>query len=108
MFLGALLKSPHMRKDFQGTVMMSSLGMFGEGAFWGIPVPNHTLQITLGGIAPKLTMIDGEIVARETMSVTMSFDHDIVDGVPAAKFGQGFKRLIETRHGLDDLAAEPD
>lgn len=101
--LGALLKNPHLSKEYQGTVLMSGLGMFGEGAFWGIPVPNHTLQITLGGIGGKPAIVDGEIAVREFMSVTMSFDHDIVDGVPAAKFGQRFKNLVEASHGLESL-----
>jgi len=102
-FLWLLSKNPHLRKEYAGTVLMTGVGMFGTGAFWGIPVPNHTLQITLGGIAEKPGIVDGQIEIREYLSVTMSFDHDIIDGAPAARFGQRLKELIESGYGLHDL-----
>lgn len=39
--------------------------MFGSGEFWGLPVPNHTPQFTLGGIAEKPGVVDGRIEVRE-------------------------------------------
>ena len=36
------------------------------------------------------------------MSVTISFDHDIVDGAPAARLIQRLKDLIESAHGLSE------
>lgn len=79
--------------------------MFGEGGGWGIPVPNHTLQLTLGGMATKPALVDGAIQAREFLSVTVSFDHDIVDGAPAARFTQRLKELVESGDRLDGLPA---
>lgn len=102
LFYLSLFKSPKMLKDYFGTVILTSVGMFGEGAGWGIPVPNHTLQITLGGIAEKPGVVDGHIEIREYLSVTVSFDHDIVDGAPAARFIQRLKELIESGYGLSD------
>jgi pyruvate/2-oxoglutarate dehydrogenase complex dihydrolipoamide acyltransferase (E2) component len=83
---------------------MTAVGMFGTGAFWGIPVSNHSLQITLGGIAERPRIVDGQLEMREYLSVTMSFDHDIIDGAPAARFGQRLKELIESGDGLHDAA----
>ncbi len=60
--------------------------MFGTGGGWGIPVSNHTLQITLGGIATRSALINGQLENRQMLCVTISFDHDIVDGAPAARF----------------------
>jgi pyruvate/2-oxoglutarate dehydrogenase complex dihydrolipoamide acyltransferase (E2) component len=100
LFLGFLFKNPHMLKDMNGTVSLTAVGMFGSGGGWGIPVPNHTLQITLGGIVEKPGVVDGRIEIREYLSVTISFDHDLVDGAPAARFTQRLKELIESGYGL--------
>ena len=102
LFLWILFKNPRLIKDYYGTVLVSSVGMFGTGGGWGIPVPNHTLQITLGGIAKKPGIFEGRIEAREYLSVTISFDHDVIDGAPAARFTQRLKELIESGYGLCD------
>ncbi|MFN2167693.1 MAG: 2-oxo acid dehydrogenase subunit E2, partial [Anaerolineae bacterium] len=39
--------------------------------------------------------------AREFLSLTMSFDHDIVDGAPAARFARRFTELLEQGWGLE-------
>ena len=83
-------------------LLVTSIGMFGTGAGWGIPVPNHSLQITLGGIAEKPGVVDHRIEVREYLSVTISFDHDVIDGAPAARFIQQLKEFIEDGYGLED------
>ncbi len=110
LFYGMLFKNPYWQKDYFGTVILSSIGMFGSGAGWGIPVPNHTLQVTLGGIAEKPGVVEGQIAIREYLSVTISFDHDVVDGAPAARFTQQFKELVESGFGLsgDSRRSQPE
>lgn len=103
-FLWYLFKRPDLVKDFYGTVLVTSIGMFGSGGGWGIPVPNHTLQLTLGGIAEKPGVVDRRIEVREYLSVTVSFDHDIVDGAPAARFIERLRELIESGFGLENPA----
>jgi len=100
LFFWIFFKNPQLIKEFYGTVLVSSVGMFGEGSGWGIPVPNHTLQLTLGGIASKPVIFEGQLQAREYLSVTVSIDHDIVDGAPAARFTQRLKELLESGYGL--------
>jgi pyruvate/2-oxoglutarate dehydrogenase complex dihydrolipoamide acyltransferase (E2) component len=95
LFLRTLLATPRLVKALYGTVMVSSLGMFGRANGWALPVPNHTLQITLGGIDEKPGVVDHQVVVRKMMSVTVSFDHDIVDCAPAARFMQRLKKLVE-------------
>ena len=99
-FLAVLFKNPKMIKDYYGTVLVSSIGMFGNGMGWGIPVPNHTLQLTLGGMAKKPGVWEDRIEVREYLSVTISIDHNIVDGAPAARFTQQLKELVESGYGL--------
>lgn len=96
-------KSPHMGKKYAGTVLMTAVGMFGEGGGWGIPLAPYTLNVTLGGIAEKPGVVDGRIEIREYLNLTLSFDHDIIDGAPAARFTERFKHLIESGYGLMEL-----
>ena len=96
LFLWALFKNPQLLKEYYGTVLVSSIGMFGTGSGWGIPVPNHTLQLTLGGISEKPGVVEHRIEVREYLSVTISFDHDIIDGAPAARLVQHLRELIES------------
>ena len=95
LFLWVLFKDPRRIKELYGTILVSSIGMFGSGSGWGIPVPNHTLQLTLGGVSEKPGVIHHKIEIRNYQSVTLSFDHNIVDGAPAARFLNRLRKLIE-------------
>lgn len=99
----AMLGSPHRSKKIQGTVAVTAAGMFGRGGAWGIPITNHTLCLTVGGIARKPGLVAGSVEPREYLSLTLSLDHDVVDGVRAAVFGTRLKELIESGFGLDNL-----
>ncbi len=95
-------RSPRLRKKYRGTVALTTVGMFMQGAGWGIPLPDHSLWMTVGGIGEKPGIVDGHIVIREYLSLTISFDHDIVDGAPAARFTRRLIELIESGYGLPD------
>lgn len=94
------LGSPYWRKRLTGTVVLSSVGMFGRGAGWGIPVSTYTLSVVTGGLAEKPGVARGQIGIRQYLSVTVSFDHNVIDGAPAARFIQRFKELVESGSGL--------
>lgn len=91
---------PQVQRKYGGTVGITTVGMFGKGGGWGIPVNDHTFDLTLGGIAEKPVVVDGQIALREYLSVTLSFDHTIVDGAPAARFSVRLRELIESGYGL--------
>jgi len=99
---------PQVWTKYMGTVGITAVGMFGKGAGWGIPLTGHTLYITLGGIGEKPGVVDGQIAIREYLSLTMSFDHAMIDGAPAARFTMRLKELIESGYGLDDSTVEPE
>lgn len=80
---------------------ISSLGMFGAGG-WGIPLSPMTLMVTVGGITHRPGLIDGALVEREHLPLTLSFDHAVVDGAPAARFAATLRRLFEAAEALDD------
>jgi pyruvate/2-oxoglutarate dehydrogenase complex dihydrolipoamide acyltransferase (E2) component len=98
---------PQVLKKYWGTVTMTAVGMFGKGAGWGIPLTG-TLMMTVGGIGEKPGVVDGQITIREYLSLTISFDHDIIDGAPAARFTQRLKELIESGYGLPDSTIESE
>ena len=98
---------PQVWKKNWGTVGITSVGMFGKGAGWGIPPTEPTLTIIVGGIGEKREVVDGQIVIREYLSLTISFDHTMIDGAPAARFTERLKELIESGYGLIDQEASP-
>jgi len=85
-----------------GTVSVTAVGMFGSGGGWGVSPTNYTLQLTVGGIATEPAIVDGEVVPRERLNVTVTVDHDVVDGAPAARFTNRLGELIENGYGLVD------
>lgn len=94
-------KNPLLLKDFGGTINLTSVGMFGDISGWGIPIGVSPLMFALGSITKKPGIIGENIEVREFLYATILFDHDIVDGAPAARFLTRLKELIESGFGLD-------
>jgi len=102
-----LFASPHRIKKHVGTVGLTAVGMFGRGAGWAVTWPVYTLGLAIGGISPRPALAeDGVLETREFLSITLSVDHDIVDGAPIARFAQRLGELIETAHGLEGLGQD--
>jgi len=99
-------RDPQVWKKYVGTVGITAVGMFGNGAGWGIPPALPTLMMTVGGIGEKPRVVDGQIVMRDYLNLTISFDHDMIDGAPAARFTERLKDLIESGYGLGDSTVE--
>jgi chloramphenicol O-acetyltransferase len=83
-----------------GTVGVTAVGMFGHRSGWGLVPMVQTLGLVVGGIARKPAIVEDRIEPREMLSLTVTFDHDIVDGAPAARFVQRLTELIESGYGL--------
>ncbi len=98
-----LLRSPFYFKRSGGTCEISAVGMFGKGSGWGILFATpYSLFLTLGGISEKPGVVDGQIAIREYLSLTVSLNHDVIDGAPATRFIERLKELIESGFGLFD------
>jgi pyruvate dehydrogenase E2 component (dihydrolipoamide acetyltransferase) len=74
---------------------ISNLGMFGIVEFTGVINPPEGAILAVGAMAPKPVAHDGQIVIRQTMRVTMSCDHRVIDGAIGAQFLQTFKQILE-------------
>ena len=83
-----------------GTVGVTAVGMFGKRSGWGLVPMVQSLGLVVGGIARKPAIVDDRIEPREMLSLTVVFDHDVVDGAPAARFVRRLMELIETGYGL--------
>jgi pyruvate dehydrogenase E2 component (dihydrolipoamide acetyltransferase) len=78
-----------------GTFTISNLGAFGVEAFTPIINPPECAVLGLGRIARQPVMIDDRVVGRDRMSLSLTFDHRVVDGAPAARFLQALTGAIE-------------
>ena len=101
-------RDPRVWKQAVGTVGITAVGMFGDGAGWGIPIPTPTFMVTVGGIGAKPASVDGSPAVREYLSLTVSVDHEIVANEPTARFIQRLKALIESAYGLDRVPVAPE
>lgn len=102
-YFWGLKKNPHWFKRQAGTTVITSVGMFGKGGGWGLGfLPLHTLGLTVGGIADKPGVHEGEISIRKSLNLTITFDHDVVDGAPAARFARALTDTIETARVISE------
>jgi pyruvate/2-oxoglutarate dehydrogenase complex dihydrolipoamide acyltransferase (E2) component len=95
---------PTIAVSMGGTVALTSVGMFGGShSGWGISATPHPLGLVVGGIVWKPAVVDGRIEPREILNLTVTFDHDIVDGAPATRFVSRLVELIERGCGLVEV-----
>ena len=77
------------------TFTVSNFGALGLDE--GVPVINYpeAAILGMGSLKPRAIVVDGEVVARPTMTLTCAFDHRIIDGAQAAAFLGELRGLIE-------------
>ena len=83
-----------------GTFTISNLGMFGIEQFIAVLNPPQAAILAVGATEPKPVVVDGEIVVRPLMSMTITCDHRAIDGADGAGFlahGQGVARRARAR-----------
>jgi len=89
-----------------GVVTVTAVGMFGRGSLWAVPLSAATVAVAVGGIVGRPVLIDGQVEEREHLCLTLSFDHDIVDGAPAARFTGRFAELLASGEVVSDLSPQ--
>ena len=78
-----------------GTFTVSNMGMFGIDNFVAIINPPEAGILAVGKLEETPVVIDHQICIRPIMVLTLSYDHRIVDGAPAAEFIVRIKQLME-------------
>jgi pyruvate dehydrogenase E2 component (dihydrolipoyllysine-residue acetyltransferase) len=78
-----------------GTFTISNLGMYGVEQFVAILNPPQAAILAVGATEDRAVVVDGEIVARPLMTISLTVDHRAVDGAPAADFLRTVKTFLE-------------
>lgn len=80
-----------------GTVAVTAVGMFASGGGFGItPLSLMSVEVIVGGMSQRPRIVDGQVVARDVLDLTLAIDHNVVDGAPAARFAAEFRKLLES------------
>jgi pyruvate dehydrogenase E2 component (dihydrolipoamide acetyltransferase) len=82
------------------TFTITNLGMFGIESFTAIINPPETAILAVGKMADMPVVIDGQVVIRPMMSLTLAVDHRVTDGALAAKFLTELKATLENPYLL--------
>ncbi len=69
-----------------GTFTISNLGMFDVDSFTAIITPPQAAILAVGKIVDRVVAVDGQVVIRPMLNVTLSADHRVIDGARAAEF----------------------
>jgi len=82
--------------EYEGaTFSVSNLGMFEIEEFTAIINPPEGGILAIGRTTERPVVVNGEVVVRKRMRVTMSCDHRVIDGATGAAFLETFKAMLE-------------
>jgi pyruvate dehydrogenase E2 component (dihydrolipoamide acetyltransferase) len=83
-----------------GTFTITNLGQYRVDAFTPIVNPPETAILGVGRIALKPAVVEGRVEPRTQSTLSLSFDHRVVDGAPAAAFLARLAELLERPYAL--------
>ena len=93
--------NPFRAKRNSGTVMVTTVNAVERTTGWILPTRNmHNIAISFGSISKKPWVVKGKVEVRDILHLTVAFNHDVIDGVPAGRFVQDLVKTIEA-YGLD-------
>jgi pyruvate dehydrogenase E2 component (dihydrolipoamide acetyltransferase) len=78
-----------------GTFTITNLGMYEVDAFTPVINLPEAAILGVGRIAPKPVVVGSAVEVRQMLTLSLVFDHRLVDGAPAARFLQYIKHVIE-------------
>jgi pyruvate/2-oxoglutarate dehydrogenase complex dihydrolipoamide acyltransferase (E2) component len=105
-FIRIASRSIRMAKRY-GVVGVTAVGMHAGSGVWFIPVSAATVTVTVGGIVESPPGAGQEAGKREHLCLTVTFDHEIVDGAPAARFLRRFTELLGSGELIRESLAAP-
>ncbi|MFS8563727.1 MAG: pyruvate dehydrogenase complex dihydrolipoamide acetyltransferase [Rhabdochlamydiaceae bacterium] len=78
-----------------GSFTISNSGMLGISHFVAVINPPQAAILAVGGIEDKAVVEDGEVIAGKVMTLTLSADHRVIDGLAGAKFLKTVQQFLE-------------
>jgi pyruvate/2-oxoglutarate dehydrogenase complex dihydrolipoamide acyltransferase (E2) component len=89
-----------------GTVQVTAVGMFAGGGGFAIAPPTlASLLLVVGGMSQRPRVIDHRVEVRDVLDLTLTIDHNVVDGSPAARFAADLRHVLHTAAVLRDAPA---
>ena len=94
------LKPEQMQR---GTITITNVGSFGSD--YGTPIINYpeAAIVAVGAIAPRALVVDGEVEARPAATLSLTFDHRVMDGAEAGRALKDLGGLLESAFRLGAL-----
>ncbi len=87
-----------------GKVAVTAPGMFAGNATWFIPHGTATVMLTIGSMEKKNVITEkGDIAKKEFVYLTASFDHEIIDGAPGARFLKHFEEILKKGKLIENI-----
>jgi pyruvate dehydrogenase E2 component (dihydrolipoamide acetyltransferase) len=96
-------RAGHMSQPAPASFTLTNLGMFGVRDFQAIINPPEAAILAVGAVREEPVVKNGRVAAGQVMSLTLSSDHRIVDGIVAARFLAKLKSRLED---VDSLLEE--
>ena len=83
-------------EDFRGgTFTVTNLGIYGIDSFMPVITPSQSAILAVCAIAEKPAVVDGQIKIRSMMNLCLTFDHRVMDGVPAAEYLARLREILQ-------------
>lgn len=90
--------------DLRGaTIGVSNTGSYGSEAGTPLLNPGNAVTIALGVIAPRALVVDGDVVARPACTLSLTFDHRVLDGAAVGRALTDLVNLLQNPTRLRDL-----
>ena len=88
----------------RATIAVSNTGSYGSESGTPLLNPRHAVTVALGAIAPRALVVDGRVRARPACTLSLTFDHRVLDG---ATVGRALGALVELLESPERLRALP-
>ncbi len=82
---------------------MSNTGSYGSEAGTPILSPGTSVTLAFGVIEPRALVVDGRVVARPAATISLTFDHRVLDGAAAGRALTDLVALLESADRLGEL-----
>lgn len=92
-------RDPFMQKRIMGTVGITSVAVAGRTTGWALPISIQPVCFALGSVTKRTLITRDKPEVHEYLAMTIMFDHDVIDGPPAARFVSQLSRMISRAHG---------
>jgi pyruvate/2-oxoglutarate dehydrogenase complex dihydrolipoamide acyltransferase (E2) component len=92
----AVMRRSVRAHQLTGTVQVTAVGMFAGGEGFALAPPTlASVLVVVGGRRRRPRVIGEQIAVRDVLDLTVTVDHDVVDGAPATRFGADLRRRME-------------